>query len=105
MKLRIIAGALLIFIFSSAISIDASAGPWRHCRGGWCGPRVGVSVGIPVPPVPVPPVVVGGGYYGPAYYGGYYSHPHYGRGYAYGGHWGGYRGGYHGGYGHYGHRR
>jgi hypothetical protein len=96
MKLRIIASALLIMLLTVSISNQASARP-GYWRGGFFAPRIGVRVGIPVPPVVVggyygngygyapaygPAVVVGGGYYGR----GYYNHGYY-RG-------GGYRGGY-----------
>jgi hypothetical protein len=117
MKLRIVATALLIMLFSLSAVSEASARPWGY-RGGWGGPRIGVRVGIPAP------VIVadgyGGGYYGDHGYNGggyaygeprYYGHPYYGGGYYRGGYahgggcyrGGGYgRGGYEhgGGYGH-----
>lgn len=127
MKTRMLAVALLVTVLTVGLSTRASAHPWGWGRGHWCGPRVGVSIGVPVPPV-----VVGGGYYGgcapapyygdaycapapaPYYGGGYYAYPRYGgyyghRAYAYGGGWGhregGYRGGYEHGYGHGGYGR
>jgi hypothetical protein len=78
-----------------------------QCLGGFrvFGPRIGISIGIPVPVIPVPvipPVGVCFGYPHPVgYYGGYRVAPRgYYRGYYRGEH------GEHGGYGgHYGHRR
>ena len=84
MKNKIIVSALLVLLFSAVMSVNANAAPWRGCRHGWYGPRVGVRVWVPPVRVVVPAPVVYGGYYG-----GGYGGPHY---YA------------HGGYGHYGHR-
>jgi len=110
MKTRMLAVALLVGALTLGFTTQASAHPWGCGRGHWGGPRVGVSIGVPVPPVVVgggyydgcaPAPYYSGGYYAPApYYGGGYYAPEYRgyyrpRAYAYGGGWGHgyYRGG------------
>jgi hypothetical protein len=117
MKGRIVAAALLMMVLFAGVSNSASARGWG--RGGFYGPRVGVRIFAPVPPMVFPAPVVVGGYYGggygyggggyPYYGGGYYGHGgYYGRGGGYydrGGYRGGQgRGGYARGGGHYGPR-
>jgi len=79
MKFKIMFGLLIALFFSAGLQFNAEAGPYRHCRHGYCRPVVRYYPPVPryYPParVYVPPVVVGG-YYGPRYYPPRYYHPH-----------------------------
>ena len=84
MKHKIIVSAVLVLLLSAAMSVNANAAPWRGCRHGWYGPRVGVRLWVPPVRVVVPAPVVYGGYCGrPHYYAhggcGHYGHRYYGQ--------------------------